>query len=282
MPDSSLAPLDDNILKLLSSTTSAIGSSTRAIEKSLKEFQTVLEHRQDTESHLALDVSETSERTTGFSIDSNESQVLSAIQTSKPNEIGISQNQSEELNSTSAEAHLTSKSVVASVGTLEALINKLIHMLGEFSSAALKLLWRTLRQNIQIYALLREVQASILQNPTIAIQDCFHFTDVLGRTHVMPYQYFKHWEVFESALKCEFKRLPGEQRIIRGDYHILNASSHGSVIDRKDWETSVFPGQKIKMSIVIGEILFPAGTCPRNGCGGASPEPEPGSSLVIW
>lgn len=160
--------------------------------------------------------------------------------------------------------------MVLSIGTLESLVRRLLRLLGEFSVEALELLRRTLRQNVRTYSLLREVQAIILQNP---IQDCFNFTDVLGRSHIMPYRYFRHWEVFESALKCEFKRLPGEQRIIRGDYHILNASSNGSVIDREDWETSVFPGQKIKMSIVITEILFPSETCPRKGCGKVISEP---------
>ena len=32
----------------------------------------------------------------------------------------------------------------------------------------------------------------------------------LGRKKLLPYDYFCHWDVFDSMLRCEFNDLPGE------------------------------------------------------------------------
>jgi len=132
---------------------------------------------------------------------------------------------------------------------VEGIIRQLLRAFGVFSLMTLQLLQQVLKTDLEIYALLRQIQNSIPCKPTLMMQDTIHFTDVLGRTQTLHYQWFKHWEVFESMLKCEFKGLPGEERVRLGQYHILNSKRKGFIIDRGRWEKSVFPGSEVNMSI---------------------------------
>jgi hypothetical protein len=125
---------------------------------------------------------------------------------------------------------------------------------------------RTIRIDMETYGLLRQVQSSIgMRLPSS--QDCIIFTDVLGRTQSLPYQQFKDWEVVEAMLKCQFRDLPGEQRVLGGRYHVLNAKRKGLIIDKNRWGRSVFPGSQITMSVILTTEAFPVGICPRPGCG---------------
>jgi hypothetical protein len=176
----------------------------------------------------------------------------------------------------------TSRDIISHVSRMESVLRQLVHLFGGFSIAALKLLQSILRTNLEIYALLRQIQSNLPRGPTRAIEDTFRFTDALGRTRELQYQWFKHWEVFESMLKCEFKRLPGVQRVLRGHYHILNAKRKSIIISPDQWEQSVFPGSDISMSIFITGLFFKQGLCPRQGCGTKNPLPSDGSALVVW
>jgi hypothetical protein len=169
------------------------------------------------------------------------------------------------------------------VGSLEDLLRQLVRLFGGFTSTVVKILKQSLKIDLEIYALLREVHCTILRQPLAAREDVMLFTDALGRTRTLPYEFFQHWEVFESMLKCEFKQKPGEQRVIQGQYHLLKGSrTKDLIIDRKKWERAVFPGSNISMSMVITGLLFQEGLCPRSACGARNPPPFDGSTHIIW
>jgi hypothetical protein len=175
----------------------------------------------------------------------------------------------------------TSQQVVLHVTRLESIVGQLVRLFGSFSVAALRMLQQILRSNLEIYALLHQVLNSIPRGPMLAIQDSIHFTDALGRTHYLPYQWFKDWDVFESMLKCKFRNFPGEKRVLRGEYHILEANRRGFNIDPQKWESLVFPGSDIDMSMVIRGNIFSEGLCPRPGCGQDNP-PEKVGGFFTW
>jgi len=141
---------------------------------------------------------------------------------------------------------------------LEALLRQLIRVFGEFSAIALQLIQRLLRTELEIYALLKKVQNGLTPRPASSVQDSIHFTDALGRTQELPYQWFRHWDVFKSMLKCEFKNLPGEQRVLKRQFHILNTRNPNLFIDEAKWERSTFPGSQTTMSMIMYGILFQA------------------------
>jgi hypothetical protein len=134
------------------------------------------------------------------------------------------------------------------------------------------------------YALLRQVhllQSSISRDPALAIEDSIHFTDALGRTYHLQYQWFKHWDVFEPLLRCEFKALPGEKRVLSGHYYILNAKRKDMVIKQERWKQSVFPGSHVSMSMIIVGQIFKEDYYPRS-CGGEYSLPNNGSRTINW
>jgi hypothetical protein len=156
-------------------------------------------------------------------------------------------------------------------------------LFGGFTCAALKILRQTLKTDLEIYALRNEVHCTILRRPLVGNDDSIFFMDALGRTRTLPYEFFQHWEVFESMLKCDFMQKPGEQLVIQGQYHLLKGSrTKELIINKNRWDQVVFPGSNISMSIIIVELLFREGLCPRFACGARNPAPSDSSTLIVW
>ena len=135
-----------------------------------------------------------------------------------------------------------------------------------FSEKVLRYLRENMKANIEIYALLLRVQSSMPKQ--LDNGDQFHFEDVLGRTKTLPYEYFRHWEVFESMLRCEFKGFPGEAKVLQGQYLLLDSTLEKNEIDRDAWRQRVFPGSRVKMSVLMQHLGATSGSCPRPSCNG--------------
>jgi hypothetical protein len=178
--------------------------------------------------------------------------------------------------------HVITVSNSEAIKRLEKIIQQLLVVFGGFSVAVLKLLRFVLRTDLETYALLREMHCTILRAPVFGNQDSIQFTDALGRTEPLPYQYFRHWDIFEAMLRCQFKQLPGEKLVEQGRYHLLDTKRKDLVIDRSRWERSVFPGTGISMSMIILGMLFNKGSCPRVTCGARNAHRSIESSFIIW
>ena len=131
--------------------------------------------------------------------------------------------------------------------TGKSLLNNLI----PFSQTVLNCLQRNTSTNMELYALLLKSQDTMPNRMFLPAQDVVHFEDVLGRTKDLPYAYFDHWGVFESMLRCEFRGLPGEKKVLAGDHILMNSVIHGLEIDKDAWERSVFSGSKLKISVTM-------------------------------
>ncbi|KAH6680517.1 hypothetical protein B0J14DRAFT_578791 [Halenospora varia] len=160
------------------------------------------------------------------------------------------------------------RAISSSMATLETLVHHLVLSFGNFTHTALEVLKKSLRTDLEIYSMLREVHCAILRQPAVQIGDSISFTDALGRKRILQYEFFQHWEVFESMLRCDFRRKPGEQRVVQGQYHLLKDSRTTDVIiNRSEWGNIIFPGAKIGMSMIVNGLLFQPGLCPRFACG---------------
>jgi hypothetical protein len=62
-----------------------------------------------------------------------------------------------------------------------------------------------MRSNVQMYTMLRTIHSSILRSPAHQLADSIQFEDVLGRTKALPYEYFRHVEVYSSCSKMRYK-----------------------------------------------------------------------------
>lgn len=141
------------------------------------------------------------------------------------------------------------------------------------------------QQNLELYRLLLQIQRDIPQTPTQLLPDNIKFEDALGRVKLLPYAWFRHWEVFEGLLKAEFKNMPvsepttwtqlhvietcnkkGERKVEEGLYQVVTERKAGTSITRHNWTQSVFPRSSISMSIVMAQLRMEAGKCPRESC----------------
>ena len=150
---------------------------------------------------------------------------------------------------------------------IRAISENLLANLIPFSEKVVDYLRRNISLNMEIYALLVKIQASIPSCILFPIWDTLYFEDVLGRTKDLPYTYVRYWDVFELILRCEFKGLPGESKVLQGDYILVNSTVHGLEVDKGAWERSVFLGSQLKMSIIMKALRVRKGSlCPRSSC----------------
>jgi hypothetical protein len=163
---------------------------------------------------------------------------------------------------------------------LEMAVRQFMFVFEGFSVAVPKLLRFGLRIVLETHTLVQEMHYKILRAPALGKSDSIQFTDALGRTESLHYQYVRHWSVFEAMLKCQFKGLPGEKLVGNGQYHLLDTKRKELVIDRSKWERSVFPGADISMSMIILGMLFDNGSCPK--CGAQNSQQSIESTFIIW
>ncbi|OAG42663.1 hypothetical protein AYO21_02946 [Fonsecaea monophora] len=168
------------------------------------------------------------------------------------------------------ESHLTPvSSALTSVGRavfgFHNVLGQIIDFLGSFRRETKVALQRIIQTNMQIYALLLTSQNSPGHSPSM-LSDAILFEDALGRTVSLPYQWFRHWEAFEGLLRAEFKGIPGEAKVLEGQYHLIDTKGGGAIIKKQDWHRTVFPGSSVTMSVIISQIRWQGGLCPRPSC----------------
>jgi hypothetical protein len=100
---------------------------------------------------------------------------------------------------------------------------------------------------------------------SIPIADSILFEDVLGRTIHLLYLQFQHHAVFMARLRCEFKGVPGEQRVLLEQFRIFRQKRYNEFLTRDNWESAVGPGSKIAMSILLNSHESEGDACPRCG-----------------
>ena len=131
-----------------------------------------------------------------------------------------------------------------------------------FSVEALESLRSILQTNLEIYALLKQVNTSIPRAMFKDRDECLQFADALGRIQFLEYRWFQHWEIFIAMLKCLFKDRPGEQNVLRGHFMILDTRNQGRVINPDIWSRAISPTSRIKMSMLIAGNAPEDSHCP--------------------
>ena len=178
----------------------------------------------------------------------------------------------------------STQAITLCVWNLKRILEQLVRVFGEFSVDVLRTLNQIMRTNLEMYALLRSIQNQMPNSPAPELRDCIHFQDALGRTRNLQYEWFQHWEVFESMLRCESHNMPGEELILAGRYHLIGGAQKRRIISKEDWSKAVFPGEDLYMSMIIEtEELeeIEEGICPRPGCGQKNAR-SINSTYIIW
>ena len=107
--------------------------------------------------------------------------------------------------------------------------------------------------------------------PSMLLSSNILFEDALGRVVSLPYEHFKHYpvshpfqkklkdsyfKVFLARLQCEFMGTPGEQRVVRNQFHIMLEPSNQYISNDTDWINLVKPRTKIMMSMIFERVGF--------------------------
>lgn len=135
-----------------------------------------------------------------------------------------------------------------------------------------RLVEMTTRTNLEIYQAARSIQAHlpVSNGPGLPLQDCILFEHALGCSRNLPYEFFQHFDFFETFLHHQFEGLPGERRVLAGHYMVVDSSLDNSLITRQDWTQMVFPGKRIAMSMLVEQLQERIkDSCPRSGCSGS-------------
>jgi len=116
-------------------------------------------------------------------------------------------------------------SISTSITTLLGLGTQILSILRVFPAELRALLQNVVRTNVQMYAVLLEVQRKISASPTLALESNIRIEDALGEIRSLPYEWFRHWEVRKSGR-------------IYASVAKLNSHSRASFVpsSRTDWD----------------------------------------------
>jgi hypothetical protein len=141
------------------------------------------------------------------------------------------------------------------------------------------------KTNLEMYAMLRSIQNSLSRSPTFNPADTFRFEDVLGRSKNLPYEYFRHIDVFRAFLETEFRGLPGEQQVFDKQYSIMDTQRQSTLVSEEDWAMTVFPGATLVMSVLVEMMVaqqMAAAKCPRPTCNGRGNYQDGQKIFLTW
>jgi len=108
---------------------------------------------------------------------------------------------------------------------------------------------------------------TFIRAPSMLLNSNITLVDALNRELSLPYEHFRYWPVVLARLQCEFVGFPGESYIAKKKFGLFRAAKKPQnevMIPFDQWERSVFPGNRILMSIDVDH--FDPNECPSCGC----------------
>ncbi|KAF4635285.1 hypothetical protein G7Y89_g2801 [Cudoniella acicularis] len=117
----------------------------------------------------------------------------------------------------------------------------------------------------------RLVQPTKALMPVLQARYNISFLDAIGRPpRVLPFEYFRCFQVLRAFIEYEFKDLPGSAWVNRGRYLVLNLKNNRT-LDEHNWSGNVAPGVTIAMSIIVSRLRESSNSqyrCPESSCPG--------------
>ena len=173
-------------------------------------------------------------------------------------------------------------SIQTSLISIRSIGEQLLYFIRTFPAEIRQMLQNVVATNMRTYTLLLQIQGDITRPPTMLLQDNIWFEDAMGRVRRLPYTWFRHWEVFEAMLQAEFKDMPGSLRVTGGLYAISEYNKLDNPINKAKWSTTVSPGSKLSMSMLLAAPLRRGNRCPRPNCDAQMLMISPGGGSMIW
>jgi hypothetical protein len=108
---------------------------------------------------------------------------------------------------------------------------------------------------------------TLTRSPSMLLGSNIMVVDALRREFSLPYEHFCRWPLMLAHLQCEFKGRPGESYVANLKFGLFRAAKKPQnqvMIPFEQWERSVFPGDRVFMSIDLEQ--FDRDKCPSCGC----------------
>ena len=83
-------------------------------------------------------------------------------------------------------------------------------------------------------------------------------------------------------MRTQFKDKPGEDKIFKGLFHIIDVKNKGAIVKKEHWHRSISPGAILTMSMIMYYLRRQAGSCPRPGCIGVGVSGGGELDVLVW
>lgn len=142
------------------------------------------------------------------------------------------------------------------------LLRKYFFTLGAELKAFMARIWTL---NFQSYRILLDLQTRVPREfEPCWIQEVLILTDALGRVAPIHLELINSWDVLESVLMARFKNIPGERKVMRGEYALQDRGSLRDIEKSQTFEASFLPGRRVDMSMIFKQSHSLLRVCP--GC----------------
>jgi hypothetical protein len=109
---------------------------------------------------------------------------------------------------------------------------------------------------------------TFIRSPSMLLDNNIRIIDALDQELSLPYEHFRSWPAVLARLQYHMKGSPGESYVARQKFGLFRAAKRPQnqvMIPLDQWEHSVFPGDRLLMSIDLER--FDPNECPSCGCG---------------
>ncbi|KAL9064147.1 MAG: hypothetical protein Q9161_009057 [Pseudevernia consocians] len=127
-----------------------------------------------------------------------------------------------------------------SVTSLRSVGEKIMGFICTFPNEVRELLQSIVQADWRTYQATLQIQERLAHSPTTLHESNIRFTNVLGEYRELPYEYFCQWEPFEGFLRAQFRNKPGENKVLKDQFYIIDAKDNRKIIRKEHWSRSIF------------------------------------------
>jgi len=125
------------------------------------------------------------------------------------------------------------------------------------------------------------------RSPSMLLGNNITFVDALNRNFSLQYEQFRYWPVVSAFLQCKFQNCPGALRITHKRFAVfkeMRSTGRGVMIPFDEWEQMIRPGQRVLMSMFIGQegSNVPGHSPTRNACPSCGFEDSRSFDSPVW
>ena len=144
------------------------------------------------------------------------------------------------------------------------ILTSILEIIRAWLSAMIMML---LMQSRPFQRLIRSAR-TFIRSPSMLLDNNIRIIDALDQELSLPYEHFRSWPTVLARLQHHMKGSPGESYVARQKFGLFRAAKKPQnqvMIPLDQWERSVFPGDRLLMSIDLER--FDPNECPSCGCG---------------